>query len=61
MDKDTIQYIEGKHESFKDMFSILKFIHNLQDNDIKIINSDAEELNKERLEKVLDRAQEFMP
>lgn len=59
MEKETIQYIEGKHETFRDMFNIIKGIHTMLDNDVLII--DSQELNKEFFKKILDKAEDYLP
>jgi hypothetical protein len=59
MDVDTIKFIQGQYQSYVQMYDLWKSVLTLMENDIMII--DSQEINKEIIEKMLDRAQEFLP
>lgn len=60
MDKETIQYIEGKHNSFTKMYNMLKSIHVMLEGDLMILNSESEEMNKDGIGEMLTQAEEFI-
>jgi len=60
MDKETLQYIEGKHNSFTQMYKFLKSIHTMLEGDLMILNSESEEFNKEAIGEMLTQAEEFI-
>jgi hypothetical protein len=59
MDKETIQYLEGKHEVFLEMKGTLETILTLLEGKILII--DSEQLNKEYFEKLVSKSKKFVP
>lgn len=59
MDKDTIQYLEGKHQTFVEMYATLQQILTLIKGNIAIIES--EELNEKHFDQLVTKAKEFIP
>lgn len=59
MDKEVIQYLEGKNSSFEKMYNTFETIHKMLESGIIII--DSEEFNKDYFANILKEAKKYLP